>query len=81
MERTPKRLYKSRRNRVVAGVIGGVGEYFNVDPVLLRVAWILLVIFTAVIPGIISYIFAALIIPERPAHGENTEEEVGEVRV
>jgi phage shock protein C len=61
-----KKLYKSRKNKVIAGVIGGIGEYYNVDPVLLRVAWILIMIFTGVMPGLVVYIVAAIIIPNKP---------------
>ncbi len=61
-----KKLYKSNKNKVFSGVIGGIGEYFDVDPVILRVAWILLVIFTGLMPGLIAYILTGLIIPNKP---------------
>ena len=61
-----KRLYKSRENRVIAGVIGGIGEYLGVDPVVLRVVWVAIVVFTVGIPGIIVYLIAAFVIPEKP---------------
>ena len=61
-----KRLYKSRDNKVLAGVLGGLGEYFDIDPVILRLGYLLIVIFTAIFPGIIIYIIAALIVPEAP---------------
>ena len=61
-----KRLYRSRENKVFSGVIGGIGEYFNVDPVILRIVWVAIVIFTAGLPGIIVYLIASLIIPEKP---------------
>lgn len=61
-----KKLYKSDQNKVVAGIIGGIGEYFDVDPVILRLAWVLIVVFTGLMPGLIAYIFAGLIIPKRP---------------
>jgi len=61
-----KRLYKSQDNKVLFGVIGGIGEYFNVDPVILRVLWILLVVFTGFVPGIIAYLFTALVVPKKP---------------
>ena len=60
-----KKLYKSRENKVLFGVIGGIGEYFDVDPVILRVVWVLLAVFTAFIPGIIVYCFASFIMPKQ----------------
>ena len=51
---------------MIAGVLGGLGEYFNTDPVIFRLTYILIIILTAIIPGIILYIIAALIIPEAP---------------
>lgn len=62
----PKKLYKSKDNKVFAGVIGGIGEYFNVDPVILRLAYLLITIFGAVAPGVIVYLFALLIVPNPP---------------
>jgi len=61
-----KKLYKSKENKVWCGVIGGIGEYFNVDPVILRVIWILIVVFTGFFPGLIAYLFVALIVPKKP---------------
>ncbi len=61
-----KRLYKSNTNKVIAGVIGGVGEYYEIDPTLLRLAYILIAIFTAVFPAIIGYLVACLIVPKQP---------------
>lgn len=61
-----KRLYKSRDNKVLAGVLGGVGKYFDVDPVLVRLIYILIAVGTGVVPGIVVYILGALIIPEKP---------------
>jgi phage shock protein C len=60
-----KKFYRSSENKVFAGIIGGAGEYFEVDPVLLRVAYLLIVAFTGFIPGIIAYILAGLIVPKR----------------
>lgn len=61
-----KRLYKSKENKVIAGVMGGLGEYFEIDPVFLRVVYIFVSVFTAIFPGIIAYILMALIMPEKP---------------
>lgn len=56
-----KRLYRSSRNKVLAGVCGGLGEYFEVDPVIVR---LLVVVFTLMGgAGLIAYIIAAIIIP------------------
>ena len=59
-----KRLYKSNSNKVIDGVCGGIGEYFNIDPTLVRLAW---VVFCALGgSGVLAYIVAALIIPRNP---------------
>jgi phage shock protein C len=58
-----KKLYRSRKNRVIAGVMGGLGEYLDIDPTILRLLYIFVVILTAVFPGLIAYILAALIVP------------------
>lgn len=58
-----KKLYKSNTNKMIAGVCGGIGEYFNIDATIIRLAWVLLSIPMAVFGGIVAYILAALIIP------------------
>ena len=60
-----QKLYKSNTNKIFAGVIGGIGEYFDIDPTLLRLAWILVVVFTGIFPGLIVYIIAALVVPKK----------------
>ncbi len=60
----PKRLYKSRE-KMIAGVCGGIAEYINIDPTLVRLAWVLL--FFAGCTGLLAYIVAAIIMPEKPA--------------
>jgi len=57
-------LYRSKKNKIFAGVIGGVGEYFDVDPTILRLLWLVILIATAVVPGIIVYIISVYIVPE-----------------
>lgn len=70
-----KRLYRSKENKMIAGVCGGVGEYFGADPVIVRLAYVLLTAFTGFIPGVLLYIIAMIIIPERPdtVHKETAE--------
>jgi phage shock protein C len=59
-----KRLYRSITNKIIGGVCGGLGEYFDVDPVLVRVITVLLFLATGF--GILAYIIAWIIIPKRP---------------
>ncbi len=58
-----KKLYKSR-NRIISGVCGGIAEYFNIDPTVIRVIWAILVFCFGT--GILAYIICALVIPEMP---------------
>lgn len=62
---TEKKLYKSNRNKMLGGVCGGIGEYFGVDPTLVRLAFVALCILAG--GGLIAYIIALIIIPEAPA--------------
>lgn len=60
-----KRLYRSRENKVLAGVCGGIGEYFDVDPVLIRLVYLMATVFTGLVPGVLCYIIAIAIVPEQ----------------
>jgi len=66
-----KKLYRSKENKVIAGVMGGLGEYFDVDPVLFRVAYLCFSIFSAVFPGILAYLLMCLVMPKAPASAES----------
>lgn len=57
----PKKLYCSKSQRMICGVCGGVAEYFNIDPTLIRLAWAL---FGLTGSGILVYFIAAIIIPD-----------------
>ena len=59
-----KQLYRSRTNRKIAGVCGGLGEYMNLDPTIIRLIWVLLIL--CAVTGLLAYLIAALIIPENP---------------
>ena len=61
----PKKLYRSRKNRMICGVCGGIAEYFNIDPTLIRLS---LVLFACTGTGILAYFIAAIIIPDEPAN-------------
>ena len=62
-----EKLYRSRTNRQVAGVCGGLAERFNVDPTLMRVLFIVLAIFGGA--GIVLYIALWIVVPEQPPAG------------
>lgn len=61
-----KKLYKSKTNRVWQGILGGLGEYFDIDPVLLRIIFIFFVLATGLVPGVLTYIIAIFVIPDHP---------------
>lgn len=58
-----KKIYRSKTNRMISGVCGGLGEYFSIDPTIIRLFWLLLAISTSG-GGIIAYIIAIIIMPE-----------------
>ncbi len=59
-----KPLRRSRSNRMIAGVVGGLAEYWSVDPTLARVIFVVASILSAAFPGTIVYIILWLVIPE-----------------
>ncbi|ODS35837.1 hypothetical protein BEH94_05635 [Candidatus Altiarchaeales archaeon WOR_SM1_SCG] len=61
-----KRLYRSKKDRMLGGVCGGMAEYFNTDPVLIRILWVIFSLITAVLTGILAYAICWIIIPENP---------------
>ena len=63
-ESSMKKLYKSNQNKVVAGVCGGIAEYFNIDPTIIRLAWVLFCLVGG--SGVLGYIICALVIPSEP---------------
>jgi len=69
----PRRLRRSRADKVIAGVCGGLGHYLGIDPVLIRIAFVVLAL--AVGGGVLLYIVGWILIPE-----ESPGESVGEVR-
>ena len=58
-----KRLYRSRENRVIAGVCGGIGEYFDIDPTIVRLIWVLSILVGGF--GLLAYIISIFIIPDK----------------
>jgi len=62
-KKAKKRLYRSRRDRIIAGVCGGLGDYFDVDPTLIRIVWVLITVF-GVGSGFLAYLICWIIIPD-----------------
>ena len=60
----PKRLYRSRSDRKIAGVCGGIAAYLGMDPVIPRIVWVVLAL--CVGTGIIAYLICWLVIPLEP---------------
>ncbi len=61
----PKKLYRSSTNKTICGVCGGLGEYLNIDPTLVRLIWILAA-FGSCGTAVLVYIIAAVVMPEEP---------------
>ena len=60
-----KKLYRSKKDRVVLGVCGGIGEYLDIDPSIIRILFILVFFFSSGLP-LLAYILFGLVIPEAP---------------
>lgn len=63
-----KKLYRSKTDKKVAGVCGGIGKYFSIDPTLIRLGVVLFTLFVGC--GLLAYIVAAFVIPEEPGYIE-----------
>ena len=59
-----KKLYKSNTNKTLDGVCAGIGEYFGIDPTVIRLAWVVFSLLGG--SGILAYIICAIIIPRKP---------------
>lgn len=59
-----KRLYRSADDKILGGVCGGIGEYLKIDPVIIRILWVIFAL--AYGSGILAYIIAWIIIPKKP---------------
>jgi phage shock protein PspC (stress-responsive transcriptional regulator) len=62
---TTKRLYRSRTDRMIAGVAGGMADYFGIDPTIVRLVWVLLLL-PGGIPGLLPYLICWIVMPEEP---------------
>jgi phage shock protein C len=65
-----KKLYRSTDNKKIAGIFGGLGEIFNIDPTLLRLIFVFIGLVTAVIPLVLAYLVGWIIIPKGKGSSE-----------
>lgn len=61
-----KRLYRSREDKMVAGICGGMGEVYEIDPTLIRLGLVFIGLATGIVPLLVAYIIGAIIIPVGP---------------
>ena len=64
MGERPKRMYRSRSDRKLMGVLGGVAGYLGLDPSLVRIVYLIVTILTGFVPGIFLYLVMALVVPK-----------------
>ncbi|OGZ34664.1 MAG: hypothetical protein A2174_02540 [Candidatus Portnoybacteria bacterium RBG_13_41_18] len=83
MDAQTKKLYRSQSDKIIAGVCGGLAKYFEIDPILVRAAFILLALINGA--GLLVYIIMTIIVPKEPAEGQemgtsnlNIEEKIKE---
>jgi len=65
MPNTSNRLHRSRSNRMIAGVCGGLAEWLGWDPTLVRILYIVVSVVSAAFPGILAYLVLWFVMPER----------------
>ena len=65
MSTEPKKLYRSH-DKMLSGVCGGVAEYFNVDPTLIRLGYVAVCLLTGLLPCLLAYAVALFVVPEKP---------------
>jgi phage shock protein C len=66
MEMDVKRLYRSRNDKMLAGVCGGLAEYFGIDPTIIRLLFVLLALVTVAFPVILAYFVLCIVVPKNP---------------
>jgi phage shock protein C len=66
MEVIMVKIYRSRENKMIAGICGGIGEIANIDPTIIRLLFVLTALVTAIAPMVFTYIIGWIIIPLKP---------------
>ncbi len=62
----PKRMHRSRSDRKLLGVLGGVADYTSLDPSLIRIVYVIVTILTGFVPGIFLYLVMGVVVPAEP---------------
>lgn len=73
-----KKVYRSTTNKTFTGLLGGTGEYLDIDPVIIRIIFIFLLIVSGIWPAVLVYILGWLVIPLPPEHSDGHKEETVE---
>ena len=60
-----KRIYRSQEDKKIAGILGGLGELFDIDPTLVRLLFVFIGLATGIIPLVVAYLVGWIIIPKR----------------
>lgn len=63
-----KKLYRSTKDPILFGVLAGIGEYFYIDPTVVRVIFLLLLLVTGIFPFVILYLLVYFLVPEKPLY-------------
>ena len=69
MAEQPKRLYRRRKGRKLLGVLGGLADFFGLDPSLVRISYVVITFFTLCVPGVFLYFVLVFIVPVEPKGG------------
>ena len=75
-----QKVYRSHEDRIIVGVCGGLGEYFDIDATILRLFWVAVTIFSGIIPGVFIYVIAVFIIPRAQSEERSLQKTVIEVK-
>ncbi len=67
-----KKLYRSSENKIMFGILGGLGEFFDMDPTVFRLLFLFFIFITGIFPGVIFYFVALLIVPEKNSYHRKT---------
>ena len=70
-----KKLYRSMTDKKLCGVCGGIAEYFDIDPTLVRLLWVCASLFSACFPGLLAYIICAIVVPQYKKVGTGVEQQ------